>query len=83
MEGGAGFDFGYKLDATNLIRGGFGYAQNSNKNSRDMTLLPTPEVAFDRSGMNANVGTTLLLGPENLISISRSAPGRKMPMIRP
>jgi opacity protein-like surface antigen len=61
MEFGAGVDLGYKLNDQFNLRAGFGYAHNSNNNSKGPI-----DTAFDRTGTNSNIGTTVILGPGKL-----------------
>jgi hypothetical protein len=78
MEIGAGADLVYKCCEAASIRAGFGYAQNSNANSyaAGQRTLKNPLNPADtstkavnpseRSGMNVNVGTCVILGPGKL-----------------
>lgn len=63
MEFGVGIDLGYKVSDQFNLRAGFGYAHNSNNNSK---VIGDTSVAFDRAGTNSNIGTTLVLGPGKL-----------------
>jgi hypothetical protein len=65
MEMGVGLDGGYKVSDDLKFRAGFGYAQNSNKKSFSANNIPDT-IEFDRSGINANVGSTIKLGPGKL-----------------
>ena len=62
MEFGVGIDLGYKVSDQFNLRAGFGYAHNSNNNS----YRGVGDTAFDRTGTNTNIGTTLVLGPGKL-----------------
>jgi hypothetical protein len=57
-ELGAGLEVGYKINPSACVRGGVGYAQMSNENSRLST-----DPAIDEQGMNGNIGATLKYGP--------------------
>jgi opacity protein-like surface antigen len=62
MEFGAGIDLGYKISDQLNLRAGFGYANNSNNNS----FNAASDTAFDHTGTNSNIGTTVVLGPGKL-----------------
>jgi hypothetical protein len=61
MEIGAGLDLGYKINNQINLRAGVGYAKNSNNKS-----YTSGDTAFDRSGINSNIGTTVVLGKGKL-----------------
>lgn len=61
MEIGAGLDLGYKINGQINLRAGVGYAQNSNNKS-----CSSGDTAYDRYGINSNIGTTVVLGKGKL-----------------
>jgi hypothetical protein len=76
-EVGAGADIGYKLNDGVTFRAGVAYAQNSNDNSYragdsvavnpfDATKGNKPDTAFERSGINATLGSSVMAGPGKL-----------------
>jgi hypothetical protein len=94
MEFGAGIDFGIKVNSKVTLRGGFGYAHNSNTNSffsgdsvsRDpfnAALRPEPDTLFSMTGMNSSFGSSMLIGPGKLdidVSISTNRNTKILPM---
>jgi hypothetical protein len=60
-EIGGGLDANYKINDAALITAGFGIAHISNENSRTGTTAE-----YDRTGINATVGTVIKLGPGKL-----------------
>jgi hypothetical protein len=74
MEFGAGIDLGYKLSDAVSLRGGFGYAHNSNENAYvagdsvlkdpfDAGKGKKPGRPFDARGVNITLGTSIKAGP--------------------
>ena len=77
IEVGAGADIGYKMNDAVSFRAGFAYAQNSNDNSYragdsvavdpfDATKGNKPDTAFERSGINVTLGSSIMAGPGKL-----------------
>jgi len=66
-ELGVGIDAGYKVDKMLTLRGGIGWATNSNSHSYD-TANHNPQYStrYQYSGTNLNLGTTVMIGPGKL-----------------
>jgi hypothetical protein len=94
LEFGGGIELGIKINNKVTLRGGFGYAENSNKNSfysGDSVMIDPFNPAkgqqldtlFKMTGMNSTLGSTMLIGPGKLdidLSISTNRNTKIIPL---